>query len=211
MYQPTSSLVWWLQRLGSELGCVFLPSFLPSFGAMLIWNFQSILQQAHDLLSLAQALRDPAYKDSVQEAYQLLYDVLSEDGPFDGILGFSHGATLAMMFLTQHVEKNPLESPWSLVGCAVFIAGPSPLAGDGRRMTAREGEGGGKVLGIPTVHVVGREDELYEDALKMYGLCEEESKVLVEHEKGHVIPRDGETVGRMARAIRGLRRKMVNI
>lgn len=93
----------------------------------------------------------------------------------------------------------------------MFIAGPSPFGVDGRRLTARVDEGGRKVLGIPTVHIVGKKDELYEDAMKNYRLCEEGSRVLVEHEKGHVVPRDGETVGRMARAVRGLKGKMVNI
>lgn len=48
---------------------------------------------------------------------------------------------------------------------------------------------------ISTVHIVGKEDELYEDALKMYSSCKEGGRVLVEHERGHMIPRDGETVG----------------
>ena len=152
------------------------------------------------------------YKSSVQEAYQLLYDVLSEDGPFDGMLGFSHGATLAMMFLTQHSLTNILEPPWSMVGCAVFIAGPSPFDVDGRRLKGKVGEEvGARLLGIPTVHVVGMKDDLYEDAMKMYELCDERSRVQVIHEKGHVVPRDGEPLGRMVKAIRGLRGKMVNI
>ena len=30
---------------------------------------------------------------SVTEAYDLIYEMIEEDGPIDGILGFSHGAT----------------------------------------------------------------------------------------------------------------------
>lgn len=134
--------------------------------------------------------------------------MIKEEGPFDGILGFSHGATLAMMFLLQHAEKNPIEPPWSLCGCAIFIAGPSPFSDNGRRLEADEG---GKMLRIPTVHIMGNEDVLYADALKLYGLCDKDGATLLVHEKGHVIPRDRATVGRIAKAIKDLRGKMVVI
>ena len=137
-----------------------------------------------------------------------MYDVILEDGPLDGLLGFSHGTTFAMMWLLQHAVKNPMDALWSIVGCVVFIAGPSPFGEDGERL--RNPDAGVK-LRIPTVHIVGKGDELYEDALKMYSLCEEGGRVLVEHEKGHVIPRDEETVRRMTKTIKDLRGKMVSI
>src|SRR4051812_29511175 len=38
---------------------------------------------------------DPSDDDSMHDAYALLEDTLAEQGPFDGLLGFSHGGTLA--------------------------------------------------------------------------------------------------------------------
>jgi dienelactone hydrolase len=150
-------------------------------------------------------LKDREYTDSVENAYAYLQEMLTEEGPFTGMIGFSHGATLAAMFLLDHAARNPCSQPWELVGSAVFIGAPSPFGDDGMRI---EGEGREIKLGIPTVHVIGKEDGLYADAIKLYGLCGD-GRTLVEHAKGHVVPRDGDMVSKIAKAIRDLRGRLV--
>jgi hypothetical protein len=59
--------------------------------------------------------------ESVSAAYQLIYDVIEEEGPFDGILGFSQGATLASAFLMHHAEQHPLDLPFVHFKYAIFI------------------------------------------------------------------------------------------
>ncbi|KAK8069863.1 hypothetical protein PG994_006479 [Apiospora phragmitis] len=55
----------------------------------------------------------------------LLYDVIREDGPFDGILSFSQGAALAAPFLLHHREKHPYgPEPFQL---AVFMGATLPF------------------------------------------------------------------------------------
>lgn len=137
----------------------------------------------------------------------MLYSVIEEEGPFDGILGFSHGATLALQFLLQHANKNPLEPDFTLFKCALFLAGPPPFGEDGTRLERREGQA--PLLRLPTVHIVGKEDFLYEEALKLYGLCEEKSAKLLCHEKGHLVARDKESTSSMAKAIRELGSRIV--
>jgi carbamate kinase len=70
---------------------------------------------------------------------------------------------------------------------------------------------GAAKLKIPTAQIVGKEDEVYENALKLHELYEKDNAVMVVHENGPIISRDGETVRRMARAVRDLRGKMGNI
>ena len=63
------------------------------------------------------------YTASRERAYELIYEAIEEEGPFDAILGFSQGASLAYLFLQQHACKHPFEPPWSLFRCAIFICG----------------------------------------------------------------------------------------
>jgi pimeloyl-ACP methyl ester carboxylesterase len=48
-------------------------------------------------------------------------EVLDEEGPFDGLIGFSQGAALAASLILQHSDRaHPL------VDCAIFICGTLP-------------------------------------------------------------------------------------
>ena len=152
--------------------------------------------------SFHEAWKTGTFQDSVAEAYNLIYDVLEEEGPFGGIIGFSHGATLAFAFLLHHAEKNPLDPPFALFRCAVFISGPAPLGENGMRLSFDEVVGA--LLKIPTVHVAGKADALFEESLNLYRLCEKYTAKLVCHDKGHWVPRDRANTLGMVKAIRDL-------
>ncbi|KAH6715843.1 serine hydrolase-domain-containing protein [Leptodontidium sp. MPI-SDFR-AT-0119] len=64
---------------------------------------------------------------AVEEAYKLIYATIEQEGPFDGILGFSQGATLAFQFLSQHAKRFPYDLPNAVFRCGVFICGPPPF------------------------------------------------------------------------------------
>jgi len=158
-----------------------------------------------DVDSLSKALKSSVFQESVTAAYDFIYKIIEEEGPFDGILGFSHGATLAFAFLMQHANKHPLDPPFALFRCAVFIAGPAPLGEDGKRLRFSKEQG--PLLRLPTVHIAGKDDALFQESLNLYRLCEEETATLVCHTKGHLIPRDQENTIAIAKAIRDLTRK----
>ncbi|KAK6072393.1 hypothetical protein SCUP234_09186 [Seiridium cupressi] len=63
--------------------------------------------------------------DQLQEAFDLIYDVVDEEGPFDGIIGFSQGAALASSLLLDHQKNNPRGQP--LFRVAVFLCGSLPF------------------------------------------------------------------------------------
>jgi hypothetical protein len=164
------------------------------------------LPPAHDVAALGQALRSDAFRESIAAAFDLIDGILENEGPFDGVLGFLHGTTLAAAFLLHHTATRPQDPPWAPFRCAVFIAGLAPFEEDGSRMRADER---GAVFKLPSVHVAGREDEIFEESLNLYRLCERDRAVLVVHEKGHLIPRETEDLTAMARSIRGLESKIV--
>jgi pimeloyl-ACP methyl ester carboxylesterase len=72
-------------------------------------------------------MEEDDYNESKERAYELIYEAIEEDGPFDAILGFSQGASLAYLFLQQHARKHPFDPPWSLFRCAIFICGMPPF------------------------------------------------------------------------------------
>ncbi|KAM0794170.1 serine hydrolase FSH [Usnea florida] len=139
-------------------------------------------------------------EQSMQRAYKLLDDIIDTEGPFDGILGFSHGATLAFAFLVHHASKHA----WGPmpVRCAVFFSAMPPFQLDKEdRFVYDQGL---RKLSIPSVHVVGKSDFVREHSLKLYALCDPATTTLVVHSKGHEIPADEKNVSLINQALREL-------
>jgi len=65
-------------------------------------------------------------KTELEAAHSLVVSVFEEEGPFDGILGFSQGAALAASVLLEHT-KNYGSRVALPVKCAVFICGSLPF------------------------------------------------------------------------------------
>lgn len=66
-------------------------------------------------------------------ARDLVLEVLAEEGPFDGLMGFSQGAALAAGLILQHSDQvHPL------VDCAVFICGNLPWMLQSELTTTRQ-------------------------------------------------------------------------
>jgi Serine hydrolase (FSH1) len=62
---------------------------------------------------------------------------------------------------------------------------------------------------IPTVHIVGSKDFVYEDSIVLHNICDPATRTLVIHDRGHNIPGDAKNVEKMAKAIRELTTKML--
>jgi len=138
---------------------------------------------------------------SMMEAYELMYDIIEEEGPFDGVLGFSHGGTLASGFLIHHAKTNPYEAP--PFRCAVFMNSLPPFRmNPGENPVVDEGLRG--YIKIPTVSVAGTKDFVYDYSLALHELCDPKSSTLVLHDKGHDIPGDARNVSKMAGAVKDL-------
>nr|QTE75993.1 ZopR1 [Diffractella curvata]BBU42027.1 putative hydrolase [Diffractella curvata] len=139
--------------------------------------------------------------ESIMEAYDMLYEVIEEEGPFDGILGFSHGGTLATGFLAHHATLNPYDPP--LFRCAVFFSSLAPFRMNDDETPVFEEGLEGKIK-IPTLHVMGTKDFIYSYSLHLFNLCDVKSSAILVHDRGHEIPSDGKTLARMAAAFRDL-------
>ncbi|KAI9927040.1 hypothetical protein MW887_003421 [Aspergillus wentii] len=139
--------------------------------------------------------------DAVLDAYDLLYEVIADEGPFDGILGFSHGGTLASGFLIHHAKLYPQDPP--LFRCAIFVNSLPPFRmNPGENPVLDAGLEG--YIRIPTVSIAGAKDWLFEYSLALHRLCDASRATWVVHSKGHDIPNDRKNVAVMAAAIRKL-------
>lgn len=66
-------------------------------------------------------------RGSTIRAIQYLYEIMEKSGPFDGVIGYSEGATLAAtLLLFEQVRKKEFGIP-AMLKCGVFFMGWPPL------------------------------------------------------------------------------------
>jgi len=139
-------------------------------------------------------------RDSVAQSHELILSVVEDEGPFDGIIGFSQGAAIAASIIIHHAQTHPLEPQYSLFKCAIFLCGGLPPNYEGTRLLSPELDG--QVIKIPTAHIMGKKDNLLPDSLALHGLCDKSTSALYHHGQGHEIPRDTKTTTAMAAIIK---------
>lgn len=62
--------------------------------------------------------------DLVKQAQAYIEEIIEEEGPFDGVIGFSQGAALAASIMLEHAKTNPFEDIFKL---AVFAGASLPF------------------------------------------------------------------------------------
>ncbi|RAK74688.1 uncharacterized protein BO72DRAFT_470695 [Aspergillus fijiensis CBS 313.89] len=73
---------------------------------------------------------DGLSSSQVKEAHDLVMDVIEAEGPFDGVIGFSQGASLALSILYHHEIIHPHRPPpfrFAVLFCAVLSISPDPM------------------------------------------------------------------------------------
>lgn len=155
----------------------------------------------------------------MEDAYDFLAEMIAEEGPFDGLVGFSHGSTLAAGFLA-HLAKERQDA-WDLpVRCAVFFNALPPfqvkdfVRGTSKTRDIKElfyDEGIEGWLKIPTLHIVGQADFVYEHSMKLYDMCDDKTKTIIRHEGGHEIPVAEYLVNEVANVIRVLGKRTQSV
>ncbi len=64
---------------------------------------------------------------SVEKAQAFIYEIIEDEGPFDGVLGLSQGAALAMSMLLHHEIRHPNKPPpfrFAVLICCVVAVSP---------------------------------------------------------------------------------------
>ena len=140
--------------------------------------------------------------EAIQQVLDRIYRILDEEGPFDGIIGNSEGATIAATFLIDYLQRVAKKNRQADLKCAVFMSGGAPFTADGKDVLLADEHG--QVITIPTCHIIGWNDSVVDGAIALYHLCNEDSATVVDHGKGHMVPHDEASSRIMVKGIRDL-------
>ena len=133
---------------------------------------------------------------------------VAEEGPFDGVLGFSLGGALAATLLIskslEHREANP-NPPFK---CAIFLSAAIPydptaiLRDEIRKICSTQGE----LIQIPTAHIWGSNYDMAKETCPVLSeLCNPHLRNIFVHDLGHDVP-GARSHGAMNGIIRVIRR-----
>lgn len=118
------------------------------------------------------------------ETVKFLEGVFTQQGPFDGILGFSQGACVAGV-LSAMLEHGRLPSGISF-SFAVLISGFEPRDERYRDICSPQH----KITKVRSLHVVGQADEVVDPSRSLQVADLFHNPTIVEHDKGHMVPSD---------------------
>ena len=136
-------------------------------------------------------------KVAVKAAFEHVYGLIRDEGPFDGVLGFSQGSSCLSGFLIHH-ETPPAQEELFKFAILFSTSGIPEWDTDGKDLG---------MIRIPTLHVCGEADkEWVEDSKAVVGRCENaaETAELIVHKDGHAVPKDRPTVDAIIRGIKRL-------
>lgn len=140
--------------------------------------------------------------EAIQQVLHRIYCIMDEEGPFNGILGYSEGATVVATFLVDYLPRVAKNEHKPDLKCAVFISGGPPFTADGKDVILADENG--QVIDIPTCHIIGWNDTVVDGSIALYHLCDEDMATIVDHGKGHMVPHDEKSSGIMAKGMRDL-------
>ncbi|XP_019704323.1 rhodanese-like domain-containing protein 6 isoform X2 [Elaeis guineensis] len=117
--------------------------------------------------------------DGFEKSYSYLKTVISQMGPFDGILGFSQGAAMAALFCEQQQRCGGVLD----FRFAILCSGFSAVSGECSR----------KLIKCPSLHCFGNgqghdRQIACEASRKLVDLFDKDCSVVIEHDMGHIIP-----------------------
>jgi len=141
-----------------------------------------------------------AEDSSTQKAIDYLYRIMEEDGPFEGIIGYSEGATVAATLLLHEQRRYETKGIPTMFKCALFFAGWPPMNPElDTIVLADESD---LTITIPTCHVIGSLDPYLAGSLALYNVCDMDTAYLFDHAKGHTLPRHKDTVKELGDVLR---------
>ncbi|KAF4443748.1 DUF341 domain-containing protein [Fusarium austroafricanum] len=147
------------------------------------------------------AYYNPKSAESVLAAIDDLSEYIAEEGPFDGVLGFSQGASLAAMIIARARHSNPAPFQFAIFFCAGLPYCEKALS-LGKLKMLRVEDTKGPVIHVPTANIFGKKDPDVSAAKALADLCQPWGRVVLDHGAGHEIPRvPVDIVDDMARAV----------
>jgi len=141
-------------------------------------------------------------RDSLRDAIELLYKIMADEGPFEGILGYSEGASIAATLLLTEQRRFQEHGTPRMFKCGVFFAGWPPMTPELNAMVLADESD--ITIDVPTCHIVGSLDPYLPGSVALYNVCDQDTAYLFDHGKGHTLPRDRKTVKELGDVVRNM-------
>ncbi|SCU78261.1 LAMI_0A04016g1_1 [Lachancea mirantina] len=120
-----------------------------------------------------------------QETVDFLHDYIVENGPFDGIIGFSQGAGYAGYLCTDirgllGLSESQQPDPKFFITFNGFRMRPEWFQAQYEK----------RLLQVPSLHVLGELDTVVDESqvMRLYESCDPEKRTLLKHPGGHFVP-----------------------
>jgi len=137
---------------------------------------------------------------STESTLKLLLRIMEEEGPFEGIIGYSEGATVASTLLLLEQRRFHETGIAPMFKYAIFFAGWPPVDPASHSMLLSDESD--EMIEIPSCHIIGSMDPYLHGSLALYNVCDADTAYLFDHAKGHTLPRDRETVRELGDVVR---------
>ncbi|EJT77327.1 hypothetical protein GGTG_07239 [Gaeumannomyces tritici R3-111a-1] len=137
---------------------------------------------------------------STSRAIKYLSEVIARRGPFDGIIGYSEGATVASTFLLHEQRRAARTGQPSCLKYGIFFAGWPPVDPTTHGLVLSDETE--ERIDSRTLHIVGSLDPYLDGSMALYNVCDPDTAYLFDHAKGHTLPRDRETIKELADVVR---------
>ncbi|KAK3294933.1 serine hydrolase FSH [Chaetomium fimeti] len=137
---------------------------------------------------------------STNNALKFLLKVMQEQGPFDAIIGYSEGATVAATLLLHEQRRLKKKKIQPMFKYAIFFAGWPPLDPDLHNMILSDETD--TMIEIPTCHIIGSLDPYVHGSMALFNVCDPDTAYMFDHAKGHTLPRDKDTVKELGDVVR---------
>jgi len=121
--------------------------------------------------------------ETLRQSMQLLVNFFYENGPFDGILGFSQGAAMATRLARSLLSSQQQQRDEKIIKFLVLIGGVTPI-----EIESGVKSGEFSILEIPSLHIQGFEDPFLDHSKRLETLFADNSTTIIEHQEGHNIP-----------------------
>ena len=128
---------------------------------------------------------------SVGMALEYLHNIIEDEGPFDGLIGVSEGASVAATLLIEDIKACNATNTRSALRCAIFFIGAPAWWADGSNAWLAEEHG--QVIDVPTCHIMGMNDVFKQGAEQLLKICNADKALAIGVPGGHRIPQDYET------------------
>ena len=163
----------------------------------------------HEALTipLSEYLKNPPEPWSVSIALEYLHNIMEDEGPFEGVIGISEGASVAATLLIEDIQACKAKQERSHFRCGIFYIGAPAWWPDGTRAWLAEEHG--QMIDLPTCHVMGANDVFKAGAEALLKICDSDKTLVIADPGGHRIPQDYDTNKLMADWVRERERELL--